>query len=885
MRWVEIRPEERTAAAGAFFTLLAITAAHTLIETARDALFLAKLPASQLAWVYLGIAAVGLAFSRLQNKRARLRIGRPLLVSAAITGAFWALAASGLKNTLFLYSLYLWSGIFASWVIVQFWLLLGAAFTVGQAKRLFGLIGTGSVLGAVIGAGSARALAETLAAEHLLAASAIILALTAVGPSRLLKGIHSDVKTGAKTRLKDDLALVRENPYTRRLLAMVLTSTVAFTLIDYLFKAHVAASVPDEELGAFFANIYVVLNAIALVVQVFAVAGLLRAFGVHRVILILPLLITFGSVGLIAGGSMIAALILKGFDGALRHSMHRTSAELLYVPLPDVVRPRAKPFIDLVGQRGGQAIASAAILISAAAGIPSQILAIMVLLLALFWIFVALGIQRHYLDMFRAAIWEGRIDDRGDLPALDLNALEALMAALNSTKDAEVICALELLAAQRRQRLIPALILYHPSRAVVLRALELLSQEKRADFAPIAERLTTHADPDVRAAAVRARLAVAPDQSWLEKMLHENAVEVRVTALVAAISKGWIDAEEAAKKLRELTAGADRSTELALARAGAQDPSPMLEDVLIELSKRGDPELAMEAAWAMGKTKAERMVPHLMPLLIQRVPGAAAREAMVEIGEPALDALDRALSDPKSDPALKVCLPRAIGQFSPQVAAPILMRHLKITDDGLLRYRILRTLQKVRAAAPETPLDEAQLLAHCEEATRKIVDLLSWQVTIERDTPPHQNTPALSLISKLLGDKERHALGRLFLLFGLLYPGESFARIQRGLASKNAKMRATSRELIENLVDPGLKAVLTALLEELSPAERLQRLPATHRPQPRPLATLLQNFLDRDDELGSLAHYHAQAIGLEVSKRRRSASGAFLGLTAEAGHV
>ena len=33
-------------------------AAHTLLETARDALFLARLPPSRLAWVYLAIAVV-----------------------------------------------------------------------------------------------------------------------------------------------------------------------------------------------------------------------------------------------------------------------------------------------------------------------------------------------------------------------------------------------------------------------------------------------------------------------------------------------------------------------------------------------------------------------------------------------------------------------------------------------------------------------------------------------------------------------------------------------------------------------------------------------------------------------------------------------------------
>lgn len=47
-RLFDIRAEERRAASLAFFALLGITAAHTLVETARDALFLARVPVEHL---------------------------------------------------------------------------------------------------------------------------------------------------------------------------------------------------------------------------------------------------------------------------------------------------------------------------------------------------------------------------------------------------------------------------------------------------------------------------------------------------------------------------------------------------------------------------------------------------------------------------------------------------------------------------------------------------------------------------------------------------------------------------------------------------------------------------------------------------------------------
>src|SRR4029453_4100325 len=101
------------------------------------------------------------------------------------------------------------------------------------------------------------------------------------------------------------------------------------------------------------------------------------------------------------------------------------------------------------------------------------------------------------------------------LPELDLGSLENLFAALNSREDHEVMGAMDVLAAEGRVRLIPALILYHPSQPVVLRALQHFERSDRTDFVPVADRLLSHADHEVRAAALRARTSVAPEETVL----------------------------------------------------------------------------------------------------------------------------------------------------------------------------------------------------------------------------------------------------------------------------------------------------------------------------------------------------------------------------------
>ena len=72
-----VRPEERRQTFAAFLTLFGFMAGHALLETARDALFLARWPATQLPWVYLLIAVVALALTRSQHRLLRRRQRRP----------------------------------------------------------------------------------------------------------------------------------------------------------------------------------------------------------------------------------------------------------------------------------------------------------------------------------------------------------------------------------------------------------------------------------------------------------------------------------------------------------------------------------------------------------------------------------------------------------------------------------------------------------------------------------------------------------------------------------------------------------------------------------------------------------------------------------------
>ena len=912
----DVRPEERRPATLAFLALLGITAAHTLIETARDSLFLTKVPIGYLPALYLAIAAAGLITTRagaaLEARRkpgAEPRfdpVATSLVIGAAITGAFWIGTASSARPVL--YALYIWSGIFAAWVAGRLWIRLGAVFTVVQAKRLYGVVGTGAVLGAVLGAAAARASLAWLDVRHLLLIGAALLVATAVGPAALLPRPvalvqrprtaepSNAVRSGPAPALGRQIGEVARHPYLVRVLGIVMVTAAVGTAIDFVFKSEVARTIHDpRELATFLATVSLVTNVLSLVAQSIGVGVVMRVLGVHRALYVMPLLIAFGGGAAVLGLGFGAAIAMRGVDGSLRQSLQKTSVELLFVPLPDALRARAKPIVDLVGQRGGQAVTSVAILglvyvvgRYASVAEATRAVGVVVVLLALVWLALARGIRTRYLDVFRSTLQRGRIEISPGMPELDMSALEALIASLSSRRDAQVLGALDLLAVQSRGRLVPSLILFHPSKAVVLRALELLVDAERVDFVPVADRLLAHADVEVRTAALRARAAVEHDAAFLRGLLGDPEGAVRATALVALVAGGDLEADDAMQRLDELARGTPE-VRRALARAlgevqvdGAR--RGLLERPLLILSNDEDPLARALAAASMGHLGAPAFVPVLLEMLDERRAGLPAVEALAEMGDVAVAAVDAALDAPDVADETKWRLVRVLARSRSIDGVPRLARRLGEESDTMMRTRILRALRAAQTGGVPIPLDEKLLRELATETVGAVGRTVAFRLAHDRllgDSGAHR-TQAAELLQKLLRDNEIEASDRLFLVLGLLHPAERFTRIQRGLASTNAKAHASSRELLENVLRPPLRDLVLAVFDDVSDRDRLLRI-GVERTETT-YGALLAAMVVQGGGLGVLAAYHASELGLhEATTRLDRAKSAFGDLAGRAG--
>lgn len=908
-RVVDVRPDERRLVTLAFATLFAVIAGHTVLETARDALFLELLPASRLTFVYLLLAVLGLAVPWYSTRFVRRFGRRDAVVFTVMTAAFGTTWLHFQPVTpVMVYVIYGWSGLLATVMMVQFWMLVAQLFTVAQGKRLFPVIAAGGVLGAVVGgavaAGSLRlwrdeggVLGATTADPSgagglLLVAAALFVSaavvLTAIGLDDRAGKVRS-VSADRTPALLRSLSLLRQEPYVGRIAIMVALSTAALLATDYLFKLTAKTWIPAAELGSFFAQYYAVMNGAALLMQLFVAMRLVQRLGVVAALAILPLCLLGGGAGvLVLGGGLLAVLLTKGADGALRHSLHRVSSELLYLPLSSEIRDRSKSLVDSVVVRGAQALTAALILGLAAAELESvRLLAGLVAVLAAGWALSAVALRRRYLDLFRRKLGKGSLGPDIRFDDLDVSSVESVMDALSSPDEVRVVAAMDLLAEGRRTRLIPALILYHESEQVLVRALEVVPQRERADWQRHAERLLSHPSEQVRVAAVRA-LGRAEQLEPLETIEAEASPAVRAHAAFFLAHADTSSAPEAHPAMAELMRCIPRervdsvrapslpppgreeeSHELRLSLLDAlrEDGDERWVSVLLHLADSTDGHVIERAALAIARVNDPRFVPLLIGRLARRQGRAALRSALVELGEPALDALRQALNNPATPSRVHLHIPRAMAQFGTRRAAEMLTAQLSDQSDGAVRYKILRGLGHLatrHGIAVDRPPVETAIAGNLREYLR----LLSLEAPLRRRGSDELSRSArLSgrLLVGLLEDKREQALQRAFRLLQLIHPNEDVRGIYLALKSAEPRRRASALEFLDALartLQERCRELFHLVADDLEPEDRLARAASHLKELPASVDDALLSLLeDEDTSLAGLAAYHVRALG------------------------
>jgi ATP:ADP antiporter, AAA family len=840
-RFFDIRPGEGLPVLLSFTYIGVVIASYVLARAIRNGLFIEAYGPYALVYVAAASPLVLSLFVPAYTLLAA-RLGARRVTTAALM--FFSLNVLVLWYA-FLHDptprltaiFYVWVNCFGVIAPVHAWSYASSLFDTRQAKRLFGLIGSGASLGAIVGGFLARVLVEPLGGSiHLLLVLAMLIALAAlvvtVANTRIRrKGAMRIGRSSTERPLQTARAIVA-SPYLR-LIAAVVFLTAIVTQWTGLQLSLVTSRYFNNDATAltrFNGTFTLALGTVSFLVQLFATSQALRRFGLAVTILALPLTLGFGSALIVLLPTLWPVLITNGFDQAFRFSVDRPTYELLYLPLPPQDRLPLKNAIDIIGTRIADAIGAVVygiltvgFLMLPGVGFDLRGTAFVNLALIAGWVVVAWRLRSAYVRTIQESIHRHRMDtERTSSAVLERSAAEALREKLGADDPDEVRYALGLLEGQRTQSWHPALraLLQHPAPDVRRRSLALLGAAGDREIGPDAVTLLHDPDLGVRTEAL---LYLSREQgidplAQIETLGDFADFSIRAGMAAFLASPGPAQNLDTARTILAAMSNADGpegSRERAeAARLISLVPdvfSPMLPALLVD----PDLEVVRQAIQTASEILREDTVGALITTLGRVEVGDEASGALARFGNAVVPEIARQLEDEAVPLDVRRELPAVLVRIGTVEAEQVLVGSL-LHADPTLRHRVIASLNKLRTLHPEVRIDPGavELLL----AAEIVGHYRSYQVLGPLQERLRPGDPVL----EAMGNSMEQELERIFRVMAILLPHAGLHDAYVGLRSSNPVVRGNAIEFLDNVLKPELRQLLVPLLDSsVTVAERI----------------------------------------------------------------
>lgn len=843
--------------------LFLIVFAFVILKSARDALFLSHYSARSLPYfmaLNTGVSAIAATVSIRLYKRVSLsRLAQFTLIFFSVgTFLFWE---GFTRGHFFLPALlYLWVGIVGTIAPVQGWSLVSQQFSTREAKRVMGVVSAGATLGAIAGGLFARLFAGAWNAITLIPVGGVTILVASFACSAL----SSPRAEAESIPSQEPETLQVRKRFLILLAALVALGTVASAFIDFQFKSLTQQQLGSaEDLARFFGSFYAITAIMTLILQIALIPVFLKRFRVWASLLALPLCLFLLNGFLLATGSFVSIVLLRGGDEVLKHSMGRSSLEVLYVAIPERTRIRMKTLIDTIGVRVPELLASGMlILLFSIANSPVQFLTlinagVLLLCLSVSWILgraeytqvlkEQLEKKAFQFDTLRENLFTGEFYRM--LPELFRNAEKEMALHL-----------LDLLEASRKhwlgRYLLVALNREEPE--IRLRSLRLLFDQD-ANLSHQVKVLCEDRDARIRREAIhylclRSRITTQRMQKFATDA--DAAVRVACCAFQLRSSATRKDGHRRMETLLEESLEKEHAeVRLEIAHVleygpGSAAAAPLYDRLLADPSE----DVRIAALKSIACTKPPGVVPSLLSLSRNPVLKRHVRAALAGFGESLIPLLANVAENNQEGEARRKLALNVASDIGEQSASLLLRmaRH----HSPVLRFSAIKSLNRLKKNNKLGDVSTALLPLLREE-----IEALDAELCLAKALCPKQG----DMLDKVLRQRAGWTLERIFRLLGLLYDADSIYFAYLAWNSSDIRRADTALELLEQTVAPDVRELFFPVLESLAlhqtqPAVELERkealLSCLRQGEP-----LLASAAIHDLDLQELSEWEAEIRG------------------------
>jgi AAA family ATP:ADP antiporter len=811
--------------------LLCVMVAYYILKPVSAAMFLNKFDIDKLPYLYILIAAGGGVLAYLYTRLAlrsslTVAVSSTMLIAVVCLVALWWLM--GLNLPWMLYVFNVWVSLFSIVLFSQGWLVAANVFDSREAKRLYGLLGLGAVVGAGIGSAVTTFTVKIVGTRNLILACAVMVVLAfaaflcATRQRRAsLAGARAAGTEDVSFSASDILAAVGRYRHLQVIIAIILITFIVDELVDFQFQAVAKHTYRGDHLTAFFGGFYMYLNAISLVLQLFFTAWVVRRVGVGGTLQIMPISITIASLASALVPGLISVVTLRLAEAVNRYTFNRTGMELLYLPLPADLKNRTKAFVDIFVDRFGRGVAGILLAVMLWAGLRDmRMIAMLTLVFTAGWILLARLAQREYIGTVRSRIERRRLElEDARVTVGDPATVQLLEQTLESPNARQVCYALSMLAEAPAYDLSPVLRrlsrsplpevrarVYEVAAAaasvhILDAALAEISSPDRADGAQPSSALKH---------AVAYVLTVSPESAKrAAEFLHHANLEVVEGSIEAlhtnpqlsryVLTPEWIRtaAEHPNPELRRLAA-------LAIAIRGEEAGSE-----LARLLGDREPRVVAAACKAAGKLGNRALLDTMIRKLADSSLRSIVIESLAAFRPRIIGGLGDSLADDSLPLGIRRQIPRVLKQIPDQRSVDVLLQSLNRPELSI-RAAVLRALNHLRETAPRLNYGDTVVTDQILGEARHYFELYS---ALEPFRDHKSTRTATGLLERSLEERLQQTIERVFRLLGLCYSLEDMHAAYLAVRRQRHEQFLAALDFLDTVLDRPLKRVLLPLLD------------------------------------------------------------------------
>jgi AAA family ATP:ADP antiporter len=399
-RIAPIEPAELPAVVAAFVLFFCFWAGYFAVRPVRETVgtLLGRERVANL-WVVTWIASLAIVpLYGVIVARFRRSVFLPATYGfVGLVLAFVGFAMRGSElNILVAQFFYVFISVLNLFLISMFWSFLLELFDKQQAKRLFGVIAAGGTAGALFGPLVSDLTVNRIGNSGvlLMGAALFFLAITA---QRVLLRIWRERPPGRSQGERDNdkpiggnplagFALVLRSPYLLGIALFIVLISAVSTLLyfEQLRLVETLFSDPATRTRV-FARLDWIVQSLTILSQLFLTGRIAKKFGVTALLTLVPVAMIFGFLALAASGTFAVLAVVFILRRACEYAFIRPGREMLYSPLDNETRYKAKNVNDVPVYRGADALTAQVNNAVVAAGIGATTVALIGAVVAAMW--------------------------------------------------------------------------------------------------------------------------------------------------------------------------------------------------------------------------------------------------------------------------------------------------------------------------------------------------------------------------------------------------------------------------------------------------------------------------------------------------------------------